>query len=214
VIERAERNLSNKKLVPRRSVFWKTMVGCLLTTQQKSGPQSAISRFLRAKPFSLEYAKCDGTQDIETYAEDALRRFGGIRRSSLIAREIVHNYRYLNAGGGWEHVFGILTRLDGNTTPREEREAANAIDDALKGFGPKQSRNLLQWLGYTRYEIPVDSRITKWLNEFGFPVKLTAAALQDVNYYCFILDGIQQLCASGDVYPCVFDAAVFASYNR
>ena len=89
--------------------------------------------------------------------------------------------------------------------------SATIIMGSLKGFGPKQSRNLLQALGLTRYEIPIDSRITKWLNHFGFPIKLSAAALADPNYYNFVLDGFQKLCEAADIYPCVMDAAIFAS---
>ena len=33
------------------------------------------------------------------------------------------------------------------------------MSERLAGFGPKQARNLLQGLGLTRYEIPIDSRI-------------------------------------------------------
>jgi len=90
---------------------------------------------------------------------------------------------------------------------------AEYIAANLKGFGPKQSRNLLQWLGLSRYEIPLDSRITKWLNEFGFPVKLSATALQDINYYNFVSDGFQKLAKTADIYPCVLDAIIFASYD-
>lgn len=43
-------------------------------------------------------------------------------------------------------------------------EAANFIQDRFKGFVPKQSRNLFQTTGLSRYETPIDSRITKWLN--------------------------------------------------
>lgn len=96
----------------------------------------------------------------------------------------------------------------------DECEAAEFVDDHLKGFGPKQSRNLLQWLGLTKYEIPLDSRITKWLNEFGFPVRLSAGALSDRNYYNFVSDGVQALCAQSDIYPCVLDAAIFTSYDQ
>jgi thermostable 8-oxoguanine DNA glycosylase len=94
-----------------------------------------------------------------------------------------------------------------------ERNAAEFIDENLKGFGPKQSRNLLQSLGLTRYEIPIDSRITKWLNAFGFPVKLTADALSNREYYNFIGDGFQALCARAEIYPCVLDAAIFSSFD-
>ena len=37
---------------------------------------------------------------------------------------------------------------------------------------------------------PLDSRITKWLNEFGFPVWLSATALGDGNCYAFVMDGV------------------------
>jgi hypothetical protein len=87
------------------------------------------------------------------------------------------------------------------------------VDDQLRGFGPKQSRNLLQMLGVTRYEIPLDSRSTRWLNEFGFPLQLSAQALADRGYYHLVLDGMQALCARARVYPCVLDAAIFASYD-
>ncbi len=86
--------------------------------------------------------------------------------------------------------------------------------DAHSAFGPNQSRNVLQSLGLTRYEIPIDSRLTDWLNEFGFPVRLSAQALGDHNYYAFVSDGIQLLCERSSVFPCVFDAAVFASSDE
>ena len=88
---------------------------------------------------------------------------------------------------------------------------AKYIQDRFDGFGPKQSRNVLQALGLTRYEIPIDSRITDWLNEFGFPVRLSGDALSDRNYYNFVSDGIQILCEKCDVFPCVLDAAIFSS---
>ena len=83
----------------------------------------------------------------------------------------------------------------------------------MKGFGPKQSRNLLQSLGLTKYETPLDSRVINWLNDFGFPVKLTGNALSDQNYYHFISDGIRELCSAADLYPCVLDAAMFAQMD-
>ncbi|MEY9595889.1 hypothetical protein AB7M74_011300 [Bradyrhizobium japonicum] len=88
---------------------------------------------------------------------------------------------------------------------------ARYIQDTFSGFGPKQSRNLLQSLWLTRYEIPIDSRVIDWLNEeFQFPVRLSSEALSDINYYIFVSDGIQELCEKSGVIPCVFDAAIFA----
>jgi len=47
--------------------------------------------------------------------------------------------------------------------------------------------------------------VVRW--RFGFPVKLSADALFDRNYYHFVLDGIRHLCNKANVYPCVLDAA-------
>src|SRR5207248_11545041 len=91
------------------------------------------------------------------------------------------------------------------------KEIANYIQDKFAGFGPKQARNFLQALGLTRYEIPIDSRVTRWLNELGFPFQLSAIALADVNYYEFVSAAVQKLSAKSDVYPCMLDAAIFAS---
>jgi hypothetical protein len=68
-------------------------------------------------------------------------------------------------------------------------------------------------LGLTKYEIPIDSRITRWLNAFGFPFHLTAGALSDPHYYNLVSDGIQTMCKQSDVLPCVLDAAIFSSYD-
>ena len=84
----------------------------------------------------------------------------------------------------------------------------------LKGFGPKQSRNLWQSLGLTRYEIPIDSRIVKWLNYNEFPFTLSASGLSDENYYQFIMDSIQKWCLEADIIPCVLDGAIFSSYDE
>ena len=73
---------------------------------------------------------------------------------------------------------------------------------------------MLQMLGLTRHEIPLDSRIVKWLNEFGFPIRLTAASLADENYYQFVGDGFQALCRAAGVLPCLMDAAIFSSIDK
>ena len=72
----------------------------------------------------------------------------------------------------WPHHRGVRTRQR-EETQRSEVRAADFVDDKLKGFGPRQSRNLLQGLGLTKYEIHIDGRITGWLNEFGLPVALS-----------------------------------------
>ena len=95
-----------------------------------------------------------------------------------------------------------------------ERRAALVVHENLKGFGPKQSRNLWQGLGLSRFEIPADSRIAKWLREYGFPVEVSATSLGDLPVYLLVMDGFQALCREVGVLPCVLDAAIFASFDK
>jgi hypothetical protein len=106
--------------------------------------------------------------------------------------------------------------LEQNGNQMLEKETAGYFskNKNLKGIDPMQARNVLQMLGLTRYEIPIDSRITKWINEeLHYPVKLTATALSDNEYYDFVMDGIQAISSKAVIEPCLLDAAIFASYD-
>jgi len=213
VSNRIERNI--KKAIPQfsKDIFWEAMISCLLTTQQRSGPNSAITKFTCTKPFPLNYSAYIASDDPKAFAESILTNFGGIRRAKTISEEIQTNLNWLE-NGGWNTINKIVKKLSENQTIEAERKSAKIIMDNLKGFGPKQSRNLLQALGLTKYEIPIDSRITKWLTKFGFPIKLSATALGDENYYNFVQDGFQKICAACDIFPCVMDAVIFSSFDE
>lgn len=212
VQQRIQRNLADKKAIISLDEFWFAMVSCLLTTQQRSGPDTPVSHFILTKPFPLSYALCKSQDVLYDFAHEILTNFGGIRRTNRLSKEIATNFSALQQSL-WDRTCYVLEELRANLNAQKERKSAEFIDEHFMGFGPKQSRNLLQTLGLTRFEIPIDSRITKWLNEFGFPVTLSASALSDRNYYNFVSDGIQQLCEQSDVYPCVFDAVIFSSYD-
>lgn len=219
VVERMRRNVSATVHRFSHDTFWRVMIGCLMTTQQRSGPDSAVARFLRARPFSLSLSAC-GNSRVEATVRRKLSAFGGIRRAPTIAKEVAANHDWLESDG-WSHIiehYNTLSKQRGRS-PREgdwkaERVAATFIDERLEGFGPKQARNLWQWLGLSRYEIPLDSRVTKWLNANIFRLKLTPSLLGDRGYYEFVLDGVQALCRRAGVLPCVLDGAIFASFDR
>jgi hypothetical protein len=210
---RIQRNLQAHPPEVSRQDFWYAMATCLLTTQQRSGPSSSVARFIRTRPFPLRHEVCAQVADLRSHVYDVLSSAQGIRRFNRIADEMALNFRQLE-DGLWNTTLRVANQLRERHTPQDERLAAEFIDDHFKGFGPKQSRNLLQSLGLSRYEIPIDSRITKWLNSFGFPVTLSAASLVDRNYYNLVSDGIQALCLQSDIYPCVLDAAIFASFDK
>jgi hypothetical protein len=212
VLNRIERNV--KKSIPQFSndVFWEAMVSCLLTTQQRSGPDSAITKFICTKPFPLRYSLCKSSNDLKAFVESVITHFGGIRRAKTIGEEMLININWLE-NEGWNIINDMVKNLTRNQTIETERRSAKIIMDHLRGFGPKQSRNLLQALGLTKYEIPIDSRITKWLTKFGFPIKLSSNALADENYYNFVQDGFQKMCEACGIIPCVMDAIIFSSFD-
>lgn len=210
---RARRNLARTKREVSRPAFWHALVGTLLTTQQKSGPESAVARFMRARPFPLTYPTCCSQRRVDLFVTRTLSAFGGIRRSTRMGKELAANLARLE-DGLWQEVLVRLNSLRPFATRERELEVAEFLDDKLVGLGPKQSRNLLQSLALTRYEIPIDSRLIRWLNAFGFPIHLSAAGLSDRHYYGFVSQGIQKLCAAAKVTPCVLDAAVFASFDN
>ena len=117
-------------------------------------------------------------------------------------------------GGLWQELLDRLNSLRPLASQDAEQAAADFLDERFLGLGPKQSRNLLQALGLTCYEVPIDSRVTKWLNDFGFPIPLSPAGLADRNYYKLVSSGIQALCAAAEVKPCLLDAAIFSSFDN
>jgi len=141
-----------------------------------------------------------------------LTDFGGIRLTTTISSQLAHNLSLLE-DGLWLEVFQVLRELKNGRSAKAERTAAAFIANMFKGFGPKQSRNLLQFLGLTRYEVLVDSRTVKWLRWFGFPLDPSGGSLSNPEYYNLIVDGLQVLCRKARIYPCILDAAIFTSFD-
>lgn len=210
VRDRYARNLKAPKPEVTRERFWRALAMALLTTQQPSGPKSAVSRFLAARPFPLAYSRLSVAEHARALSTRTLIDFGGIRRHGVISSELAKDMALLESGE-WSTVLDALHGLRKLVQARQERGVADYFAERLVGLGPKQSRNLLQALGLTRYEGPLDSRVAKWLRSKGFPVPVSATALSDRDYYCFVLDGVQALCTAAEVYACVLDGAVFAS---
>jgi len=205
---RREINCAQSKPQVRRQRFWQQMVSMRLTSLQNSSPGSPVGRFARADPYPLTYEVVLGATRVKPFILHTPQNWGVIRFADTIADQLARNFAFLEQGG-WRPTLKECDRLTVRVRRATEAEVAAYIQDTFLGFGPKQSRNLLQALGLTQYEIPIDSRVTDWLNDFGFPVRLTAAALGDIHYYNFISDGIQALCRRSRVLPCILDAAIF-----
>jgi hypothetical protein len=218
VQKRFRENVEPKEVNQARDFIWFAHVGCLLTTQQKSGPGTPVTRFLNLRPFPIRLEDCL-KGDIEEISRKELKNFRGIRFINKIPKQIKANANWLE-DGGWELLENEFARLRAQRIRpavsgdfKAERNASRLVSANLGGFGPKQSRNFVQWLGYTRFEIPIDSKIKNWVNG-NLSFKIDEKLLSNWRYYETILDQIRGLCEQADVIPCMFDAAVFASGER
>lgn len=211
-LKRKEKNIKKENIVINKELIIQTMLMCLLTSQQRSGPNSVVGRFLQKKPFPLTYAMILQSNDIEMLLKQILKENGLTRYINRISLFFKTNIEKIESEN-WS-IIQKLERLKSIDSKNEERKLADELNEKFEGFGPKQSRNFLQSLGLTKYEIPIDSRITDWLNKSGFPVKLTSSSLGDKEYYHFVSDGIQELCLMSKTYPCLLDAAIFSSFDN
>jgi len=210
--KRRKRNIEKENIVINPDTIIRTMLMCLLTSQQRSGPNSVVGQFLQKEPFPLTYEIISQAEDIEILLKQTLKEYGLTRYINRISQFFKTNIERIETDN-WS-IINELERLKDIDSKIEERQLADKLNDTFDGFGPKQSRNFLQTLGLTKYEIPIDSRITNWLNDSGFPVTLTSSALGDKAYYHFVSDGIQELCDKARIYPCLLDAAIFSSFDN
>lgn len=206
------RNVEKQNIVIDKDRVIKVMIMCLLTSQQRSGPNSAVGQFLTLDPFPITIEKLTTTDNVKDFIKATLQQHGLNRFINNVSFFFDSNYRKIEEKK-WT-LISELEELINVDSKNKERIIADKLANDFKGFGPKQSRNFLQALGLTKYEIPIDSRITTWLNDFGFPLKLTASSLGDNGYYHFVSDGIQELCEKAGVYPCILDVAIFSSFDN
>jgi len=216
VLDRIYRNVSGPAPRFSQAQFWYVLIGCLITTRQRATKGSPVNRFLSRKPFPLSLGKCR-QRNARSLIRSELTRFGGIRRAPTISKQACANLRWLSNGGWTEikrHFDNLARQRSSDARPEHavvERNAAHFID-SLQGFGPKQSRNLWQWLGLTRYEIPLDARVTAWVN-LNLSKEVDAKRLSNRQYYESILDYLQVVCREARILPCILDAAAFDFEN-
>lgn len=213
VKKRISKNIKKENLTLDKNSLLKSMAMCLLTSQQRSGPTSRVNIFLLQKSFPLTLENINTSDNAENYIKQILKQNGLNRYINKIAYSFVLNFKHLESTN-WEILTQIRNYNNSNESKTIERQLANEIQEVFSGFGPKQSRNILQDLGVSKFEIPIDSRITSWLNKFGFPLSLSSSSLQDKEYYHFVSDGFQKLCEKAKFYPCVVDAAIFSSFDN
>ena len=171
-----------------------------------------ISRFLQSDSPALCYTACKQTTSLRKLLERELSE-SGLRRAPTMAGNLVKIHELLEAGE-WKILLQHLSTLESNTTKSKELKVAQYLQSKkYPGLGPKQARNFIQWVGLSRYEVPLDSRVLKKLKELGCGFVPSATALSDETVYRFVQAGVQQIASSLGIYPCILDACIFSSFD-
>lgn len=211
VKDRINRNIARREVDLSTERIWHVFVGCQVTTQQRSGPNSNPSKFLDSNSPALDYKICLEQTNRSSFIQAELSK-AGLRRTTVIAENLANTIDYLETGG-WDELTTELEAIQKNTTKNKERKVAGYLSETYRGLGPKQSRNFIQWLGLSRYEIPIDSRILKTMKKLGCSFVPHATALSDLTVYIVIQDGLQEIASNLEIYPCILDACIFSSFD-
>ena len=67
----------------------------------------------------------------------------------------------------WSDVKILLSAIETDTTLEKERDIVEFIKDNFKGIGRKQSRNIIQMMGLSKYVLPIDSLVAKKIEELN-----------------------------------------------
>ena len=218
---RHQRNVIGDAPLTDDEDLWTVHMMCLLTTQQRSGPGSPVNALLDSNPFPLSLAACRNYEPLEENVYRVLTESPGIRRTNRIAKAVRENLTSLNQGEWnnlreWRDILFEQRASSPDPVHRSTEEKAAGFMSRFLEFGPKQSRNFWQSLGLTRFTFVLDSRIIRWLRQYleieaGL---LTTSGLSDNYYYRFVSDMLFDLCDQANVLPCMFDAAVFDSFDE
>jgi hypothetical protein len=208
--------------------IWHAMIACLVTTQQRSLPGGRVHQFLSQEPFPLALDACrQRAASIEEFVAETVA-LGGLRRQNRIAVSCKENFAILIEADGvrllQERLRALLVSYQQSAESgapfvrSAERDAARYVASLLHGIGPKQSRNLLLYLGLLRNEVLLDSRTTDWIRRKlaapSVPFHLPAMALQDEAFYSFVVDAVQSLCDDVGILASDFDAGAFYDEER
>ena len=212
VVKVINRNIYHNERNIDKDAILRTMLTCLLATDANSFPLKSTGHLISKKPYLLDYTYLVKIRDVEMTFEDLFQSAGITKHIKKVPHYFAINLEFL-IQSGWK----IETELNDITgrelTKTDERKLADKVDKSFKGFGSKEARSFLFALGVTRFEIPIDPMVTRWMEKFGFPLKFSKAALQDIQIYHFISDGLQKICEISEIFPCVLYASILQDHR-
>jgi hypothetical protein len=202
--------------------IWQALAIALTSSQQRSGPGTKVWLLWKKTPCPLSLQQMDQWKpQIGEQVASFLKGWGGIRCYNRIGDYMEHNHRLLFDDGGWEKLRPAIDELaalmaepgrwDDHAMATERRACKLALSLGLKGVGNKQCRNWLQDARLLRYEVPLDSRVLKFLAPMTSTLPMEQDLLSCEAYYLLIEDAVHALCRQADILPCVADAVMFLS---
>ena len=208
--ERKSKNIEKRGIDLSKNNVWKILVGCEITSRQKSGENSPTDQLLKSgsKLFDFNYCKNNHNFIIEELKKFNLRRYNTIAEWLIL---IIKEWEL----GEWDILQQKLTLLKKYHSKEDEKQVIDYLRSGkYKGLGLKQSRNFLQWLGLSIYEIPIDSRVIKVLENCGCNFVPGPKALQDDATYEYLENGLQMISEELQILPCELDACFFMSLEK
>lgn len=197
--ERFERNIQGKGRRNSINDAWDGLLIAILTTQQRSTGRSNLVRdLLNSRALAWKIARKDPTSITR-----GVKGFNYNKRKRTYLRA-ARRWLLNNAKKISEHRLAIDQIPVDQIQERYnvEVEAADFLRKSVKGIGHKQSRNFWQYLGYTAWTIPFDSRILAILEAPPF-------FMDPELKYLEAEEQVIALCQDAETYPCLLDASLF-----
>ena len=116
VKERIRKNVEKQDIDLSRNTIWKVLVGCEITTQQKSGAGSPVDNFLKSNNIVLFYEKCINLSTNEISNELSKNHLRNNIRIANFLKEIINNFE----NGEWEVLLKKLNSLIQEHTIQDE----------------------------------------------------------------------------------------------
>ena len=108
--------------------IWKQIITCLITTQQRSGKNSRVSKFIEKEPFPLSYKFCKNQENLKQCVSDMISNHG-LRFSDRISDYLTYNLSKLEEDN-WRTITILLEQIvkeKGNNRKLTEREVARKV---------------------------------------------------------------------------------------
>lgn len=209
--DRLTKNVKRLGITLTKDSIWRVMLGCQVTSAQRSGPDSLVSQFMKSSSKALIYRECKKQENLEEFICSEIKK---LRFNAKISRQLGQIFEYLE-DGGWTPLLTVLKTIEYSTTKDKEHAVVEHLTSGnFPGLGPKQARNFIQGLGLSQYVIPLDTRIFSRMKEYGIsPVPKKGEGMGKEPLYRFFEDGLGQIAKKLGVLPCILDACTFASFD-